>query len=257
MANPVLERNFGGDAAADASLANAQQQVMGHEGPITSDRMEAGGVVGKTAFLLLLVVGAGAWGWQQVQPGEPFPAWYLWVLLGAVAVAIFTAVRPQLAPFLGPLYALLQGALVGTISRLYETLYDGIIVQAVLATVATFVVMLVLYVTGVIKATPRFRKTVIVATVGIFFFYLVAIVLSFFGLNMDVVWGGGPLGILISVAVIIVAALNLVLDFDFIDRGIEAGLPKQMEWLAAFGLMVTIVWLYLEFLRLFARLQQR
>ena len=147
--------------------------------------------------------------------------------------------------------------LVGVISKIYDAAYDGIIIQALLATVATFAGMLVLYATGVIKASPRFRKIVIGATLGIALFYLLSIVLSLFGVEMAFVWDGSPLGILISLAIIVVAALNLVLDFDFIDRGVEAGFPKNMEWMAAFGLMVTIVWLYLEFLRLFGRLNQR
>lgn len=257
MANPVLEKNFGEQAAADGALASSQQTMLGQAGPTVTERMTVGGVTGKTAFLLLLVVGAGTWGWGLVEPTGAFPGWFIWVVLGALGVAILTAFRPQLAPFLGPVYALMQGTVVGVISRVYDAAFDGIVVQAVMATVATFLGMLVLYATGIIKASPRFRKIVVGATFGIVIFYGLSIILSLFGVNASFVWDGSPLGILISLAVIVIAALNLVLDFDFIDRGVEAGLPKPMEWMAAFGLMVTIIWLYLEFLRLFARLQQR
>ena len=257
MANPVLQKNFGDQAALDAGMTTTQGGIPGHAGPVVTERMSVGGVTTKTGGLLLLVLAAAAWGWSITNPLAGFPGWFLWLVLGAFGVAIVTVVRPQLAPFLAPVYAVLEGVLLGVISRVYEAAWDGIVIQAVLATMATFVGMLLLYATGVIKASPRFRKIVIGATVGIALFYLLSIGLSLFGVSMPYVWDGSPLGILISVAVIVVAALNLVLDFDFIDRGVEAGLPKAMEWLAAFGLMVTIVWLYLEFLRLFGRLNQR
>lgn len=254
MANPVLEKNFG-EAAADGALAASSQQAL--RGPVVADGMSIGGVVTKTALLLVLVVGGASWGWAATESSGTIPGWYLWVLFGTIGIAIFAAVRPQLAPILGPVYAVLQGGLVGVISKIYDAAFDGIILQALLATVATFVGMLLLYATGIIKASPRFRKVVIGATLGIALFYLLSIVLSLFGVSMSFVWDGSPLGIFLSLAIIVIAALNLVLDFDFIDRGVEAGLPKVMEWMAAFGLMVTIVWLYLEFLRLFARLNQR
>lgn len=254
MANPVLEKTFGEEAAADGALAAGQEQAL--RGPVSADGMTIGGVVGKTAFLLALVVTAAGWGWGQVDATGAIPGWYLWVLFGTIGVAIFAAIRPQFAMVLGPIFAVLEGLLVGVISKIYDATFDGIIIQALLATVATFVGMLLLYATGIIKASPKFRKVVIGATLGIALFYLLSIVLSLFGVSMNFVWDGSPLGILISLAIIVVAALNLVLDFDFIERGVEAGLPRPMEWMAAFGLMVTIVWLYLEFLRLFARLNQ-
>ncbi len=256
MANPVIERSFGEDATADAALSASQQQVMGQTGPVQADAMTVGGVVSKTFILLLLVVGGAYWGWTTTEASLGIPGWYIWVVLGTIAVAIMAAIRPQLAMILGPVYAILQGALVGVISRVYDAAFDGIVVQALIATLATVLGMLLLYATGVIKASPKLRKTVIVATVGIGLFYLFSIILSLFGAGMSFVWDGSPLGIAISVVIIIVAALNLVLDFDFIDRGVSAGMPSQFEWMAAFGLMVTIVWLYIEFLRLFARLNQ-
>ncbi len=254
MANPVLEKSFGEEATADGALATGQEQAL--RGPVVADGMTVGGVVGKTAFLLALVVVSAGWGWSQVEASGTIPGWYLWVLFGTIGVAIFAAIRPQFAMVLGPVFAILEGLLVGVISKIYDAAFDGIIVQALLATFATFAGMLLLYATGIIKASPKFRKVIIGATLGIGLFYLLSILLSLFGVNVSFVWDGSPLGIVISLVIIAVAALNLVLDFDFIDRGVEAGLPKVMEWMAAFGLMVTIVWLYLEFLRLFARLNQ-
>ena len=229
---------------------------MGDAGPVRADTMSVGGVVSKTLFLLLLVVGAASWGWANTDPADGIPGWYWWVVFGAIFVAIFTAIRPQLALVLGPIYALLQGALIGVISRVYEAAWDGIVINALLATVATVFGMLLLYASGAIKATPRVRKTIIVATMGIAIFYLFSFILSIFGVVFPFIWDGSPLGIFLSLAIIVVAALNLVLDFDFIDRGVQAGMPKMFEWLAAFGLMVTIIWHYIEFLRLFARLNQ-
>ena len=167
-----------------------------------------------------------------------------------------TAFQPKLARVTGPLYALTMGAFVGSLSRAYSTFYDGIVLQAILATAAVFVVMLVLFTTRTIKVTNRLRSTVIGATFGIALFYLASIVLSLFGADMPFVWDSGFFGIAFSVFVVGVAAFNLLLDFDLIERGVAAGAPKYMEWYGAFGLMVTIIWMYLEILRLLAKLRE-
>jgi uncharacterized YccA/Bax inhibitor family protein len=172
-------------------------------------------------------------------------------------VLIVTMIKPKLVKFTGPVYALAQGVLVGAVSSIYADFYDGIVVQAVLATFAVFLAMLFLYATRIIKVTQRLRSVIILATVGIAVFYLISIVLSLFGVNIPFVWDGGPFSIVISVLITGVAAFNLLLDFDLIERGIKEGAPGWMSWFAAFGLMVTVVWLYLEMLRLLSLIQGR
>lgn len=240
MANPVLTRQFNkGDT------------------PFITDeeRMSAGGVGRSTLILLALFFPAAIWGWTQVSVGE-FAPWMLGALviaLGAVIVGMF---RPQWSPVIGPLYAIVEGALVGAISRVYQNAYgDGIVTNAIMATAITVIVMAILYATRTIRVTERMRSIVMGATAAIFVFYLASFALSFFGVQMPLVWDGGPLGILFSLGVIVLAAFNLLLDFDLIERGIAGGAPAWMNWYAAFGLLVTVVWLYLEILRLLAKLQ--
>ncbi|KAA3640541.1 MAG: hypothetical protein DWP92_02870 [Armatimonadetes bacterium] len=258
MANPTLQKQFGAlppsGASADAALATAKTPVaMGVDDPMT-----IGGTAAKTAFLLILVLAAGAWGWTLVDPGAGevnIPVWWFFVLIGAVVLAFVTAFKPQLAIITGPLYAISQGVVIGAISHLYESEFEGIIVQALLATASVFMVMLVLFVTRTIRVTNRLRGVVIGATLGIALFYLVSIVLSLFSVNMPFVWDSGPLGIGFSVLVVGIAAFNLMLDFDLIERGVVARAPKFMEWFGAFALMVTIVWLYIEILRLLSKIR--
>jgi len=165
--------------------------------------------------------------------------------------------KPTLARVLGPVYALAQGFFVGSVSRMFETFYDGIVVQAAGATVAVFGVMLVLYRSQVIKVTDRFRRIVVMATLGVMALYLVSFVISLFGASVSFLSSPSGFGVLFSVFVAGLAAMNLALDFDFIERGVEMRLPKHFEWFAAFGLLVTVVWLYLELLRLLAKLRER
>jgi uncharacterized YccA/Bax inhibitor family protein len=242
VANPVMTRGF-----------NEQS------GPIVSDdRMTASGVSRASLILLAIFAPSALFGWTSVDIDEGrFPSWILGaVILGFVCV-IAGMFKPTWARFIGPVYAVVQGALVGAISAVYSSLYEGIVFQAVLATFLTVVVMAVLYATRTIRVTEKMRSIIMVATGGIFLFYLVSFGLSFFGVNVPLVWDSGPLGILFSVAVVGLAAFNLLLDFDLIERGVKGGAPAYMNWYAAFGLMVTIVWLYLEILRLLAKLQER
>jgi uncharacterized YccA/Bax inhibitor family protein len=176
----------------------------------------------------------------------------------AFVAAIVTSFKPKLARFTSLIYAAAQGVVLGVVSHMYDLQFNGIVVQAVLGTLGVFVVMLVLFGLRVLRATPRFTKGVIAATFGVMFIYLIGFVMSLFGVDLGF-WGtsGSPLGIIISVVVCIVAALNLILDFEFIEQGTKQGLPAYMDWYAGFGLMVTLVWLYLEMLRLLARLQSR
>jgi len=180
----------------------------------------------------------------------------LGLLVGLVAVFALHF-KPHLAKYLAPVYALGFGFTVGAISKGYETVQSGIVVQAAGATVAVFAVMLALYRTRIIKVTDKFRRTVVFATLGIMVFYGVSLIISLFGGDVPFLNDATPLGIGLSVFICVIAALNLALDFDLIEKGTRAGLSKDFEWYAAFGLLVTIVWLYLEILRLLAKLQDR
>lgn len=250
MANPVLTSQF---AATDKATQTALQEPTTGTAPIvdTGDRMTIGSVLRQTGLLFLLLLAGAVYGWTQVDAGA-FGTVFWGSLIAAIVLMIVTMVKKEWVRFTGPLFAIAEGVLVGAISKIYSDQWDGIVVQAVLATFSVFVVMLFLYANRIIKVTQRLRSTVILATGGIFLFYLVSIVLSLFGVDMPFIWDGGPFSILISVLIVGVAAFNLLLDFDVIERGIAAGAPGWMSWFAAFGLMVTVVWLYLEILRLLA-----
>jgi uncharacterized YccA/Bax inhibitor family protein len=266
MASPVLtDKAF--ERATDESepgWAAPAVAVAGHAPPTTAAPgtrvMTANGTFARAFVLFLLVLAGGAFGWQQVDvtPANQIdiPTWSWFVLIGAFAVAMVCAFVPKSSPFLAPVYALLEGAFLGIISKAFELRWDGIVLQAVLATVAVFFVTLILYVTGVVKVTRKFAMVVIGATVGILVMYLATFVLTLFGADLTFWNEPTPLGIGITVVIAIVAALNLFLDFEFIRRASLAGAPKYMEWYGAFGLMVTLVWLYLEILRLLSLLRQ-
>ena len=186
MANPPLQKQFGAlpevGAASDAALQTTKMPTgFGADNPMT-----IGGTSGKTAFLLILVLGAGAWGWTLVEPqtgNSSLPGWWFFLAIAVLGLAILTAFKPQLAIITGPLYALTQGVAIGTISRLYESQFEGIVLQAIMATAAVFSVMLVLFVTGAIKVTAKFRGIVVGATLGIVVFYLATFVFSLFGVE--------------------------------------------------------------------------
>lgn len=257
MANPTLSRQFGAlpktDSASSASADVILQSAKLPFSPGSPHPMTIGGTIAKTAFLLALVVGAGMWGWFQVEPevsAVDIPAWWFLIFIVTIGLAIVTAFKPQIAKFTGPLYALSMGAALGVISHIYNAQFDGIVLQAIMATAAVFIGMLVLFVTGAIKVTAKFRGIVIGATLGIVVFYFATFIISLFGVTLPFFSGG--LGILISVFIVSIAALNLMLDFDLIVRAERAGAPSYYEWYGAFGLMVTIVWLYIEMLRLIA-----
>ncbi len=227
---------------------------------VDADTMTVRGTVWATAALLVLVVGAGAWGWNQVDINEEsasLPGWLFPVVLGALGVAILTIFKPNLARFTAPLYALLEGAFLGAISGLYNAAYDGIVIQAVGLTIGVFAVMLFLFATRIIKVTDKLRMGIVAATGAVMLVYLANFVLSLFDAEVPFLHDTGPMGIGISLVIVAIAAFNLLLDFDFVERGVAAGAPAKMEWYAAFGLVVTIVWLYLELLRLLAKLQSR
>jgi uncharacterized YccA/Bax inhibitor family protein len=228
--------------------------------------MTVSGTISKTSILFVLLLIAAVAGWRAVPEPDVladgsisygFPGIALvGVAIGFVAV-ILLMFKPHLAKFVAPVYAVGQGFAVGAISAYYEQLWSGIVLQAAGATLGVFAVMLLLYQTRIIKVTEKFRRVVILATLGVMAFYLVSFVFALFGAEITFLREPNLIGIGFSILVAGLAALNLTLDFDFIERGTKAGLARDFEWYAGFGLMVTIVWLYLELLRLFALLQGR
>lgn len=238
MSNPMLTRRL---------ETTAQPPIVSTAG------MSVGETARNTFALLLAAFVTGTWAWMNA---STWPIWVLWAsLFGGLALVIAATVKPILAQYLAVPYALIEGILLGFISRLYEDLLSGIVFQAIMATAAVFVVMLFLYTARIIKVTARLRSVVIGATLGILVFYGISLIGMLFGWNMPLVWDSGPLGIIFSVVVAGVAAFNLLLDFDLIENGVRANLPDWMNWFAAMGLMVTIVWLYLEMLRLISKVR--
>jgi uncharacterized YccA/Bax inhibitor family protein len=236
------------------------------------DGMTIRGVITKGAILLLLMAATFIYSWDAVlgsgagggSGGLP------WILVGGIGgfiVSLVISFKPRMAPFLAPVFALLEGLLLGAISAYYEyqatfsnnipSGYDGIVFQAALATVGVFAAMLMLYRTGLVKVTEKFRSIVTVAMLGIVLVYLASFALSFFGTTVPMIHEGGLIGIGFSVLVLGIASMMLLVDFDMIERGAAAGAPKHMEWYGAFALLVTIVWIYLEMLRLLSKLRSR
>ena len=225
-----------------------------------SGAMTLNGTVSKTGILLLLCMVTATFAWMQVSTptGIANAGLYVWGgAIGGLVLAMATIFKKEWAPVSAPLYALVEGFFLGAISAMYEARFGGIVFQAVLLTFGTLFALLFAYRSGLIKATENFKLGVVAATGGIALVYLATIVLGFFGINIPMIHDNGLVGIGFSLFVIVIAALNLVLDFDFIERGVEQGAPKYMEWYGAFGLMVTLVWLYIEFLRLLSKLQSR
>lgn len=225
-----------------------------------SGAMTLNGTVNKTGALLLLTVLTAAFAWNQTlaPSGELAPAAsiYLWGgAIGGLVLALVTAFKKTWSPVTAPLYALVEGFFLGAISAIYNARFEGIVMQAVLLTFGTLFALLFAYRSGLIRATENFKLGIVAATGGIMLVYLATIVLRMFGKDIPMIHESGIVGIGFSLFVVVIAALNLVLDFDFIESGVEAGAPKYMEWYGAFGLMVTLVWLYLEFLRLLSKLR--
>jgi uncharacterized YccA/Bax inhibitor family protein len=230
--------------------------------------MTINGTVNKTGLSLLILMATATWTWSLATSGsgpmveaQPNPAAVMpWVMVGVIGgfiVALVTTFKKEWAPVGAPAYAALEGLALGGISALTEARYPGIVSQAVFLTFGTLGALLMAYRSGVIKVTDNLRLGIVAATGGIFLVYLVGWILSFFGTGIPMIHDSGMVGIGFSLVVVGIAAMNLVLDFDFIERGAEVGAPKYMEWYGAFGLMVTLVWLYLEILRLLSKLQER
>jgi uncharacterized YccA/Bax inhibitor family protein len=278
----AASQNFNATAAANAGQAGqagwgapvpgthtAPQPAS--DGPVSGwqKAMTINGTITASLVLLVLLLVSGTFGWSAasgptlvsnegvVSETYQFPPMaFVGIIIGFIA-ALVAMRKPNLAKILGPVYALAYGFAVGAISKGYETFYNGIVLQAVMATASVFFVMLVLYRTRIIKVTDKFRRAVIFATLGVMVLYLSSFVISLFGASLPFLNGDNlGLSILFSVFVCGLAAMNLALDFDFIERSTNAGMPKAYEWVAALGLVVTLVWLYLELLRLLSYLRQ-
>lgn len=222
-----------------------------------ADAMTVQGSVNKTFVLLLLLMGTAALSWwaAATQGAGAATLCVFGGAIGGLGVAIATIVKPQWSPVTAPIYALLEGLVIGAISMMFSAKYQGIALQAIIGTVAVFTVMLMIYRAGIIKVTQKFMIGVVAATGGLALMYLVTMGLNLFGVATPFMHDSSPMGYAISAIAIILAALNLVLDFDFIQRGAQQQAPKYLEWYAGFGLIVTLVWLYLEMLRLLARMR--
>lgn len=232
---------------------NAKTFDVSSEG---TQAMTVQGTVGRTAMLLALLFASTVLTWNPAAPQNSTG----WIMIGGIAgfiTALITIFNKKAAPVTAPLYAVCEGVLLGGISSMFEARYPGIVMQAVLLTFGTLGALLLAYTSRLIKVTENFKLGVFAATGGIALFYLVSFVLGFFGVQIPMIYGSGIVGIGFSAVVVVIAALNLVLDFDFIEQGAARGAPKYMEWYAAFGLIVTLVWLYLEILRLLSKLNRR
>jgi uncharacterized YccA/Bax inhibitor family protein len=229
------------------------------QGPIAAagEAMTLQGAVNKTGFLLLCVVGTAAWTWGIAHSTAPQAAlpWMIGGIIGGLIFALVTVFKKQWSPITAPIYALCEGLVLGGISALLEKQYPGIAIQAMGLTFGVAAVMLVLYTSRVLRATPKFTMGVIAATGGVFILYMVDMVMSLFGHQVALLNSSGPWGIGLSVVIVIIAALNLILDFGFVETGVQSGAPKYMEWYGAFGIMVTLIWMYLEILRLLAKMR--
>jgi uncharacterized YccA/Bax inhibitor family protein len=215
------------------------------------------GTVGKTAILLLILLVAAGYTWSQAINGSMNVAYGLLLAesIGGFVVALLTIFKPNLSPITAPIYAALEGLLLGAISAVFEANYPGIVIQAVGLCIGVLAVMLFLFGTGVIRATEKFKIGLIAATGAICLVYLVDMIASFFGTHLPFIHESGALGIGFSLVVVVIAALNLILDFDFIERGVQQQAPKYMEWYGGFSLLVTLIWMYLEILRLLAKMR--
>ncbi len=253
MSNPILNDNF----------------TRAQEGLLASEPMTINGAITKTGILLALVVLSAAYTWSLCAQGFTDKAYMLmWAGLIGGTIAAFAGIFtvrsslskgevPSAITWLAPVYALFEGLFLGAVSANYQALYEGIVTNAILATFTVMFVMLGLYRARLIRATQRFRSSIILATASVAVIYLIQIVASLFGRGIPQIFTASPIGIGFSLVVIVVAAFNFILDFDFIERAAQNMLPKSTEWYGAMGLMLTLVWLYLEMLRLFAKLNRR
>lgn len=236
-------------------FTNEARVVSSHAHPAASTTMTIQGTVNKTALSLLILVCTAGWVWGQ----SPALMGGLSVL-GAIAgfiIALVLMFKKSLAPVLVPVYAAVEGLFIGAFSATLEQQYPGIVMQSVGLTFATLFALLSAYKSGLIKPSENFKLGLFAATAGIGIFYLVSFLFGLFGVHFPILYGNSTLSIGLSVVIVVIAALNLVMDFDFIESGANQGAPKYMEWYGAFGLLVTLIWLYIEIMRLLSKLASR
>jgi len=246
---------------ASGNPAFSQDMFAGYEqvyGAPRSTVMTVQGTMSKTFLLLAILSGAGLWSWNAMGNGQLAPPVIGVAALVGFVLALVTIFKPTVSPWTSPIYAAMQGVFLGGLSQVIEMrfhkVYPGIALQAVSLTVGTLLIMLFLYGSGTIRVTERLKSGIIMATGAVCLFYVVSMLLSLFGVSMPLIFSATPLGIGFSLFVVGLAAFNLLLDFDFIEEGSRREAPKYMEWYGAFGLIVTLVWLYLEMLRLLQKI---
>lgn len=247
MSNPIL---------SEKALEKLSGQTSSYHGEL----MTMKGTINKTIILFLTMLVPAAWIWWKMGSNPENATNLIPFLIGSLIVAFIVSLvivfKKEWSPVAAPIYAAAEGVFLGLISMVFNYLYDGIVMQAVGITLLIFAGMLLAYKTGLLRATPLFTKVIVFATIGVGLFYLVNIILGFFGVQ-SFYYGNSWLSIGISALVAGIAAFNLIIDFARIEEGSKAGLPAYMEWYFGFGLLVTLVWLYLEILRLLAKLQSR
>lgn len=246
--NPALGKNTFLDAASGAVVARGD------------DVMTINGTVNKTGLLLVLVLVGAMYSWSHYSGPASMPGLYPLILGGAIGgliLAMVTIFKKTWSPWTAPMYALVEGVFIGALSAIFDARYPGIVIQAVGLTFGVMAALLLAYRSGLIRATEKFKLGVVAATGGVFLLYMANMAMGFFGHSMGFINGASGIGIGFSAVVVVIAALNLILDFDMIESGVNAGAPKYMEWYGAFALVVTLVWLYLELLRLLSKLQSR
>lgn len=249
--NPVFGKNIFNQSAVSTS-----------EGVMTVN-----GTINKTGLMLLIVIFAATFTWRKffgaidpATPGVMPQGIMVWTMVGAIGgliTALITTFSPRRAAMTAPIYAVFEGLFLGAVSAMFEARFPGLVMRAVSLTFGVFFIMLLLYRSGTIRATQKFRTIILAATGGIALVYLVSFIASMFGTNFGFMYGNGWMGIGFSLFVVAIAALSLILDFDMITQGANARAPKFMEWYGAFGLMVTLIWLYLEMLRLLSKFASR
>lgn len=246
--NPALGKNTFLDAASGAVVMHGD------------DVMTINGTVNKTGLLLLLVLVGAMYSWSHYSGPASMPGLYPLILGGAIGgliLAMVTIFKKTWSPWTAPMYALVEGVFIGALSAIFDARYPGIVIQAVGLTFGVMAALLLAYRSGLIRATEKFKLGVVAATGGVFLLYMANMAMGFFGHSIGFINGHSGIGIGFSAVVVVIAALNLILDFDMIESGVNARAPKYMEWYGAFALVVTLVWLYLELLRLLSKLQSR
>lgn len=217
--------------------------------------MTMGGTIRKALIALIMLIATAGYSYYLTATGTLSTKVFIGCLIFAFIIGLVTSFSPRIAPITTPIYAAVEGILIGNISAVYEATYGMIVLQAALLTIAIIAGTLICYATGIVKVTHRFRTIVIGLTIGVLIFYLLTMILQLFHVPVPFMHQSGTIGLIVSLAILIIASLNLFLDFDLITSSIKHGAPKHFEWYCAFGLLVTVIWIYVEALRFLSRLR--